>query len=598
MDAKRDVAAQLASVYESITAFDSDPESEFYKYTNYIGKTLKAFSLQEDQSCDSLSAICEKTLTVAIDFDVPEDPAIGAKAGKEIRVLRGFISTMALIEDTLNKESKMFNVLNTKLKRAEQYIEEHETSKPDMEGMLTVRGGGKTYVVLQKDGVIHRYKEGKEPEDDPLDIVMVTVKPFTDTDPDNKHKFELHSPKLQKPLVLAAPSFAEKNEWVHAIQASIEARLNLMSADPSSYHAASGAGSSSSSLSLSVGASSSSQSSTAASMGSGNENAGENGGNLRDQLEPHEKELEPETITMIRSMAGNNVCAECGAADPDWASIKLGIVICLECSGIHRSLGTHISKVRSLTLDKWLPEYVLFLCKRGNAAANKFLEANVPKEVVRLNPRTQRQQREEYIKNKYVKHLYAAKMTIQPPLPEVPTEDDLSKALYGAVSKCPINMDAVVQLLLNGADPNYVCKSEAYKTPLICATITGNILAVEVLLQYGGNPDAKDIRGWTPIHYAAYFNRPRCLRRLITQLKRGSVKDNAGLSPLDVATWNEAKECIQLLTGNSGSDTEFALTVDKVVNTPSDVPLDDTFTFPKNLKVPPLYVCVTIPHVS
>ena len=40
-------------------------------------------------------------------------------------------------------------------------------------------------------------------------------------------------------------------------------------------------------------------------------------------------------------------------AGPDWASINLGILVCIECSGIHRSLGVHVSKVRSLTLDKW-----------------------------------------------------------------------------------------------------------------------------------------------------------------------------------------------------------------------------------------------------
>ena len=326
--------------------------------------------------------------------------------------------------------------------------------------------------------------------------------------------------------------------------------------------------------------------------GEGDAGSGANG-----QSEPYEKELDAETIAAIRSVAGNDVCAECGAQDPEWASIKLGIVICLECSGIHRSLGTHISKVRSLTLDKWLPEYVAFLFKRGNAAANKFLEANIPENVVRLNPRTQRSVREEFIRNKYVKHLYAAPLTVQPSLPENPSEEDLSKALYAAVAKSPINLDAVIQLLVMGANPNYVCKAEAYKTPLFCAVTAGNVLASEVLLQYGADPAAQDIRGWTPIHYAAYFNRPRCLRRLNAQLKRGSVKDNVGLGPLDVAAWNEAKECVQLLTkSSSGNDTEFALTIDKVVSSPQDSLLDDTFTLPKNLKVPPLYVCVTIPH--
>ena len=603
MDAKRDIATQLTSLYESIVALDSDPDSEFYKYINYIGKTFKAVSMHESQFCDSLSAVCEKTLTAIIDFDVPEDPAAGTtKVGKEMRVLRGFISTVSLMEDTLTKESKVINVLTTKLKRAEQAIEEHEVSKPGMEGVLTVRGGGKIYAVLQADGIIRRYREGKEPEEDPLDVVMVTVKPFSDTDPENKLKFELHSPKLQKPLVLAAPTLSEKNDWVRAIQASIEARLNLMTPDsPASSHGAAAAAAAAAAGATSYMTSSVTSPGIGAAFGedqggaAGGLDAGGDGADASD-LEPHEKELEADAIAAIRSVAGNNVCAECGAADPEWASIKLGIVICLECSGIHRSLGTHISKVRSLTLDKWLPEYVTFLCKRGNAAANKFLEANVPDNVVRLNPRSQRAAREEYIRNKYVKHLYAAPLAVQPPLPDTPSEEDLGRALYAAVAKSPINEDAVVQLLVKGANPNYVCGSEAHKTPLFCAAIAGNILALEVLLQYGADPAAQDIRGWTPIHYAAYFNRPRCLRRLITQLKRGSVRDNVGLSPLDVAAWNEARECVQLLTGNSGSETEFALTVDKVINSPAEVLPDDTFSFPKNLKVPPLFVCVTIPH--
>jgi len=44
---------------------------------------------------------------------------------------------------------------------------------------------------------------------------------------------------------------------------------------------------------------------------------------------------------------------KCLVSGPDWASINLGILVCIECSGIHRSLGVHVSKVRSLTLDKW-----------------------------------------------------------------------------------------------------------------------------------------------------------------------------------------------------------------------------------------------------
>jgi Arf-GAP/coiled-coil/ANK repeat/PH domain-containing protein len=56
-------------------------------------------------------------------------------------------------------------------------------------------------------------------------------------------------------------------------------------------------------------------------------------------------------LESLRKIPGNLVCADCGAPDPDWASVNLGVLLCIECSGIHRQLGVHISKVRSCTLD-------------------------------------------------------------------------------------------------------------------------------------------------------------------------------------------------------------------------------------------------------
>lgn len=65
----------------------------------------------------------------------------------------------------------------------------------------------------------------------------------------------------------------------------------------------------------------------------------------------------PNEITSICSIRtrvpGNSICADCDAQNPDWASLNLGVLVCIECSGIHRNLGSHISRIRSLDLDEW-----------------------------------------------------------------------------------------------------------------------------------------------------------------------------------------------------------------------------------------------------
>ena len=69
--------------------------------------------------------------------------------------------------------------------------------------------------------------------------------------------------------------------------------------------------------------------------------------------------------------------------DPTWASINIGVLLCIECSGIHRSLGVHISKVRSVTLDAWEPEVLRVMTKIGNTIANSILEYTVPAGMVK-----------------------------------------------------------------------------------------------------------------------------------------------------------------------------------------------------------------------
>uniref|UniRef100_A0A7C9CU10 ADP-ribosylation factor GTPase-activating protein AGD3 n=1 Tax=Opuntia streptacantha TaxID=393608 RepID=A0A7C9CU10_OPUST len=81
-------------------------------------------------------------------------------------------------------------------------------------------------------------------------------------------------------------------------------------------------------------------------------------------------------IDLLRRVGGNDKCADCGAPEPDWASLNLGVLVCIECSGVHRNLGVHISKVRSLTLDVkvWEPSVISLFQSLGNTFANSVWE--------------------------------------------------------------------------------------------------------------------------------------------------------------------------------------------------------------------------------
>ncbi|XP_069725703.1 arf-GAP with Rho-GAP domain, ANK repeat and PH domain-containing protein 3 isoform X2 [Phaenicophaeus curvirostris] len=136
-----------------------------------------------------------------------------------------------------------------------------------------------------------------------------------------------------------------------------------------------------------------------------------------------------EVAEKIWSNKANKYCADCRAPSPDWASINLCVVICKQCAGQHRSLGSNISKVQSLKLDTsvWSNEIVQLFIVLGNDRANRFWAACLPAAEI-LYPNASAEQRRDFISRKYREGRYRL------PHPHYATQDDVLQALCAAVA--------------------------------------------------------------------------------------------------------------------------------------------------------------------
>uniref|UniRef100_A0A8B9CYM4 ArfGAP with RhoGAP domain, ankyrin repeat and PH domain 3 n=1 Tax=Anser brachyrhynchus TaxID=132585 RepID=A0A8B9CYM4_9AVES len=143
-----------------------------------------------------------------------------------------------------------------------------------------------------------------------------------------------------------------------------------------------------------------------------------------------------EVAEKIWSNKANKYCADCQAQNPDWASINLCVVICKQCAGQHRSLGSNISKVQSLKLDTsvWSNEIVQLFIVLGNDRANRFWAARLPTAEA-LHPDASAEQRRDFIARKYRDGRYRL------PHPHYATQEEVLQV--GATTGCVQNFQRV-----------------------------------------------------------------------------------------------------------------------------------------------------------
>ncbi|KAM3875061.1 arf-GAP with coiled-coil, ANK repeat and PH domain-containing protein 2 [Diretmus argenteus] len=240
---------------------------------------------------------------------------------------------------------------------------------------------------------------------------------------------------------------------------------------------------------------------------------------------------------------GNQRCCDCGEEEPRWASVNLGITMCIECSGIHRSLGVHLSKVRSLTLDSWESEQLKLLCVLGNDVINRIYECRCPEEGrVKPNPDSPRTEKEMWIREKYVQKRF---------VPNTRSDGtqggkaEAGRSLYQAALLG--DLVAMAAALAQGVEVNRSIAEEEGRTALIGAARGGSLLACEFLLQNGANVNHRDLRGRGALHSAATAGHTG---QVCLLLKRGANQyavDESGQDPLAIAVETAHADIVTLL---------------------------------------------------
>jgi hypothetical protein len=295
------------------------------------------------------------------------------------------------------------------------------------------------------DGVLRYHRDAADLEPQPIvNVLTCSVRPRFASD--MKNSFEIITPS-GRVYALAADSPREMQAWVAALQACVE---RLLSASPAPAAAAAAA-------------------EAAAAARSGSEAA----------------------VAAVR--AANPTCADCDAPNPEWASINLGVVLCIECSGVHRSMGVHVSKVRSLLLDSLDEGALALLGAVGNARFNAVFERNPHSSFPKPRPSAPREAREHYIHAKYEARLFLDKRALDYTQPR----EALAASLVAAAAR-----DDVIHAMLFPAFGLALDAPAGGETPLFAAARAGATRVIAFLLLNGVSASVADASGRTPAQVA------------------------------------------------------------------------------------------------
>jgi Arf-GAP/SH3 domain/ANK repeat/PH domain-containing protein len=246
-------------------------------------------------------------------------------------------------------------------------------------------------------------------------------------------------------------------------------------------------------------------------------------------------------IKTIRRLPGNQICCDCSAPDPEWLSVNLGVLICIECSGQHRDLSVQFSRIRSIKLDDLHTSELLVARVMGNQLLNDVMEATLPSGD-KPNPKSSIDVKKDFIHNKYLHKKFIE-----------PSQTDVNYTIQHSLREAVDSRDIrnLLQVYADGAD---MCASLPDRSDnfnaLHLAVEQEDMTTLHIVEFIASNSRAiehQDIKGDTPLHLAAVFSSYHCLQLLLTKRPDFTLVNKSSQTPLDIAEEENNEECIQLI---------------------------------------------------
>jgi excinuclease UvrABC ATPase subunit len=207
---------------------------------------------------------------------------------------------------------------------------------------------------------------------------------------------------------------------------------------------------------------------------------------------------------LIEKLINNSKCVDCDSEYPTWCSINWLCLICIDCSGVHRSLGVQISKIRSLRLDNLEPELIELIDTMGQDKINKILEEYI-KTYDKPKPNSMFSEKESFIINKYKNRKYLKKPGKESQIKNLSEEDSYAYNIFKFIEKDDL-INIYFYLKQNVCDINkqYDCDKEKYTFLHHCAKL-GKTNSFKLLTILGAEVQSVDSKSFKVIDYATMY---------------------------------------------------------------------------------------------